>query len=31
MHIIALDITAAQHEELQRLRPNIYELAAYCT
>jgi glycosyltransferase involved in cell wall biosynthesis len=29
MHIIALDINAAQHEELQRLRPNIYELAAY--
>ncbi len=29
MHIIALGIDEAQHAELQRLRPNIYELARY--
>ena len=29
MHVIALDLTEAQHVELQRLRGNIYELAQY--
>lgn len=29
MHVIALGITEAQHVELQRLRRNVYELAAY--
>jgi glycosyltransferase involved in cell wall biosynthesis len=29
LHTIALDLTEAQHHELQRLRGNIYELTAY--
>jgi glycosyltransferase involved in cell wall biosynthesis len=29
VHLITLHITEAQHEELQRLRRNIYELIAY--
>jgi glycosyltransferase involved in cell wall biosynthesis len=29
VHVIALGITEAEHVELQRLRRNIYELAAY--
>ncbi|MCG8422308.1 MAG: glycosyltransferase [Proteobacteria bacterium] len=29
VHIIALDISEAQHQELQRLRRNIYELVTY--
>jgi glycosyltransferase involved in cell wall biosynthesis len=29
MHTIALDITEAQHVELQRLRSNIYDLVTY--
>lgn len=29
VHVIAVDIDEAQHREIQRLRANIYELAAY--
>jgi glycosyltransferase involved in cell wall biosynthesis/predicted metal-dependent phosphoesterase TrpH len=29
LHTIALDVTEAQHAELQRLRSNIYELVTY--
>lgn len=29
VHVLALDITAAQHEEIQRLRPNIFDVSAY--
>jgi glycosyltransferase involved in cell wall biosynthesis/predicted metal-dependent phosphoesterase TrpH len=29
MHVIALDLSEAEHVELQRLRGNIYELAQY--
>lgn len=29
VHVIAIAVTEAQHAELQRLRRNIYELAAY--
>ena len=29
MHVLALDITESQHNEIQRLRKNIFELAAY--
>jgi glycosyltransferase involved in cell wall biosynthesis/predicted metal-dependent phosphoesterase TrpH len=29
VHLMALAIDEAQHREIQRLRPNIYELAAY--
>jgi glycosyltransferase involved in cell wall biosynthesis/predicted metal-dependent phosphoesterase TrpH len=29
MHVLALDITEAQHREIQRLRKNIYELTVY--
>lgn len=29
VHVLAYGITEAQHEEIQRLRYNIYELAAY--
>src|SRR4051812_45499274 len=29
VHAIAVDISEAQHREIQRLRPNIYELMAY--
>ena len=29
LHVLALDITESQHLEIQRLRKNIFELAAY--
>jgi glycosyltransferase involved in cell wall biosynthesis len=29
IHLLVWNINEAQHEEIQRLRPNIYELAAY--
>lgn len=29
IHLLVWNLNAAQHEEIQRLRPNIYELAAY--
>jgi len=29
LHVLALDITEAQHEEIQKLRPSIYDLTAY--
>ncbi len=29
VHLLALDITEIQHEEISRLRPNIFDLAAY--
>lgn len=29
MHVLALDITVAQHEEIQKLRQNIFDLCAY--
>jgi glycosyltransferase involved in cell wall biosynthesis len=29
VHAIAVDISEAQHREIQRLRPNIYELMSY--
>jgi len=29
VHMIALDVTEAQHDEMQRLRRNIYELTSY--
>ena len=29
MHILALDITENQHREIQKLRPNVYDLCAY--
>jgi glycosyltransferase involved in cell wall biosynthesis/predicted metal-dependent phosphoesterase TrpH len=29
IHLLVWNLTEAQHEEAQRLRPNIYELAAY--
>ncbi|HSO17914.1 MAG TPA: glycosyltransferase [Desulfosarcina sp.] len=29
LHILSLDITEAQHGEIQKLRPNVYELCAY--
>ena len=29
VHVMALDIDEAEHREIQRLRPNIYELASY--
>ncbi len=29
VHVVALDINAAQHKEIQRLRGNIYELVDY--
>lgn len=29
IHVLALNITEAQHREIQKVRPNIFELAAY--
>lgn len=29
IHVLALNITEAQHRDIQKLRPNIYELAPY--
>jgi glycosyltransferase involved in cell wall biosynthesis len=29
IHLLVWNLTEAQHEEIQRLRPNIYELASY--
>jgi glycosyltransferase involved in cell wall biosynthesis len=29
VHVLALNITEAQHEEIQKLRPNIFDLARY--
>ncbi|MCE0484558.1 MAG: glycosyltransferase [Methylacidiphilales bacterium] len=29
IHLLVWNLSEAQHEEIQRLRPNIYELAAY--
>jgi glycosyltransferase involved in cell wall biosynthesis len=29
LHVLALNITEAQHEEIQKLRPSIYDLTAY--
>ena len=31
LHVLAYDITEAQHEEISRLRENVFELAEYLT